>query len=391
MRDYLKSRHPELWRWFQSTEAQANYGEAVQLELLKTTYRMEEEGHPEHYQRVREALERLELDIPVTLYQAQNAGLDSAALYFTPGHGHVVFVGRVLEFLTPDELRALVGHELAHFKLWTVEGGEFLIADQVMSAMANEPRATPSHHESARLMQLYNEVYADRGAALVSGEDRAATSMLLKIVTGLETVDPESYLRQAEDVFSRKAQAAEGWTHPEPYIRARALALWSNEQAEPDAEAEVARMIEGGQRFDELDLLGQRELEGATQRLIAYHLRWRWLKTERIMAHAGMFFPAGLPDGRSELDAIRADWTGGDDKLHDYACFLLLDFAVVDPELEENALAASFTTAEELELGDRLEALVRKELKLLKRDTTRVREKAAEMVQAATREEADDE
>ncbi|BDS07075.1 hypothetical protein NT6N_21150 [Oceaniferula spumae] len=381
MCDFLKSRHRELWDWFASTEAQSDYAEAVQFELLKTTYRMDREKHENLYRLVDEALQLLELDVPVTLYQAQETGRTSAALYFTPGHGHLVFVGGILKLLDQDEQRALVGHELAHFKLWTISNSDFLVTDRLLQTLANEPRATPGHLESARLWQLYTEVYADRGAAQMASEGHAAVSLLVKVSTGLEDVDAESYLKQAEDIFAKGPVKAEGFTHPETYIRARAISLWSAE--EDDCEASIEEMIEGSTGFDELDLLDQERMTDITQRMVNYLLRHDWIRTGRIKTHANYFFPKGMEPAVVTSEQILTDWQGADEKARDYGCYLLLDFGWADRDLEEYAMAASFLTAEELGWADRLEELARKELKLLKRDTARIRANAEKMVKQA--------
>ena len=384
MCDFLQSKHRELWDWFASTESQADYAEAVQLELLKTTYRMERPNHEALYALVDDALDSLHLDVPVTLYQAQDTTHNSAALYYTPGHGHLVFVGGVLKLLNEDEQRALVGHELAHFKLWTIHDGDFLVTDRLLNTLANEPRATPGHIESARLWQLYTEIYADRGAAQIANQDHSAISLLVKISTGMENVDAESYLTQAEDIFSKGSVKTEGITHPETFIRARAIASWC--RSEEDEEQSIVEMIEGSTGFDELDLLGQEYMIETTQRLIHYHLRRPWLQTGRIMNHANYFFPMGMTPTQIKTEQVLTDWESCNDKARDYGCYILLDFGWTDPELEENALAASFLTAEALGWADRLEELARKELKLLKRETTRIRTNAEKMVAQAEAE-----
>ena len=75
-------------------------------------------GHPDLYKSVMEVKARLQLDIPVTLYQAEHSLANNAALYFIPGEGHVVFSGPVLTLLNADELKSVLGHELAHYHLW---------------------------------------------------------------------------------------------------------------------------------------------------------------------------------------------------------------------------------------------------------------------------------
>src|SRR2546426_12292376 len=96
LRDYLKSEERELWAWFASAQAQANYTENLRMDLLKSTYRLDADAHADLYQAVAEAKSRLELDIPVTVYQAQNSPSPNATLYFIPGEGHIVLSGPVL-------------------------------------------------------------------------------------------------------------------------------------------------------------------------------------------------------------------------------------------------------------------------------------------------------
>jgi hypothetical protein len=39
LKNYLKSRERELWDWFASAEAKADYSENLRMGLLKSTYR----------------------------------------------------------------------------------------------------------------------------------------------------------------------------------------------------------------------------------------------------------------------------------------------------------------------------------------------------------------
>ena len=134
LRDYLKSRERELWDWFASAKAKENYTETLRLELLKATYRLDAESSPELYRHADEAKSALGLDIPVTLYQAQESSHLNAVLYFIQGEGQVVFSGPALNVLNPLELKTVIGHELAHYLLWQRDGGDFLIADRLVEA-----------------------------------------------------------------------------------------------------------------------------------------------------------------------------------------------------------------------------------------------------------------
>jgi hypothetical protein len=376
--DHLAAEQPELWGWFSAETHGAEQGEVVRLELLKSTYRLERDAHPALHAAAHEAAAALSLEAPLQLYQAHASGDLNASLAYLPGEIHVVLHGPVADKLSPLELRAVVGHELAHFLLldrWR----DFFVASKVLQAMANDPSAEPAHLTTARRFALYTEVYCDRGGHRASGDLAAAVSALVKIETGIAEASAESFLRQAEEIFAQGGRKTEGITHPESFVRARALSLWA---ASPEFAGPALRdMIEGPLALAELDLLGKRRVAARTRRLIATFLRPAWLQTEPLLAHGRLFFddlePADGPD-----PALAAE-LGGDEQLLDYWCFVLLDFAAGDRELEDAPLAAALLLAEELKLGDRFRKLAAKELGLKKKALEALEARAAATVRAA--------
>jgi hypothetical protein len=380
LRDYLKAHERELWSWFASARARADYTENLRMELLKSTYRLDAESHPELYQSVAEAKARLHLDIPVTLYQAQNSPQSNAALFFIPGEGHVVFSGPVLTLLNPAEIKSVLGHELAHYHLWQWEQGGFHIADRLIQAVAGDQRAAPSHEQTARLFQLYTEIFADRGSLCVTEDVHPVVAGLVKVQTGLGQVSASGYLKQAEEIFANGNIATEGGSHPELFIRARALALW-HEQAE-DAAAEIVKMIEGTVGLDNLDLISQQRQVNNTRRLLEQLLRPKWFQTPAVLGHAKLFFAdfqaAAGPDD-SHLGALKFS----DSKLREYLCYVLLDFVTADPELDDLPLAAALDLSRQLELDAQFEKLAAKELNLKVRDVRKLKDQATEMLAKA--------
>src|SRR5262245_28369701 len=222
LRDYLKLRERDLWNWFASAQAQADYTEHLRTELLKSTYRLDSQSHPALYQCVELARQRLQLQIPVTLYQAQNSPQANAALFFMPAEAHIVFSGPVLTLLNMEEVQSVIGHELAHYHLWCRDNGEYHIADRLLQAVAQDPRSARTHEQTARMFQLYTEIFADRGSLRVAGNLHSVIAGLVKIETGFSQVSAPAYLKQAEEVFARGVASTEGISHPESFIRARA-------------------------------------------------------------------------------------------------------------------------------------------------------------------------
>ncbi len=380
LRDYFKTHERELWDWFSSAQAQSNYTEALKLDLLKSTYRLEAQIHPDLYGAANEVKERLELTVPLTIYQSQESPRLNAMLYFVPGEIHVVLSGPLRSLLTPEEVKSVIGHELAHYVLWQQDAGEFFIVDRLVQAIACDPRADSSHVQSARWFRLYTEIYADRGSLLVTRDVNVVVSGLVKLLTGLQEVSAASYLRQAEEIFRKAKVKTEELSHPEAFIRARALALWAGDV--DDAPAEIGGMIEGCAALDDLDLVGRIRLTELTRRLLKEFLRPSWFQTTAVLGHARMFFvdftPARQPD-RSLLDELKF----ADPKLREYLCFLLLDFVIADPELDQMPLAAALLLARRLEIEASFEKIVLKELKIRPRDLARVKAEAEQMLAGA--------
>ncbi|HEX3624098.1 MAG TPA: M48 family metalloprotease [Verrucomicrobiae bacterium] len=393
LRDYLKSRERELWNWFASAKAKADYTDHLRLELLKSTYRLDAQGHPELYKALDEARASLGLDIPVTLYQAQHSPESNASLFFVPGEGHVVFAGPLLTLLNQDEIKSVIGHELAHYHLWERDNGEFFVADRLVQAVALDPRAAACHEQTARRYQLYTEIFADRGALCITGDIHPVVAGLVKTQTGLAQVSAAGYLKQAEEIFAQGNVATQGLSHPEAFIRARSLMLWQEKRDE--AATHINHMIEGAAALDDLDLIGQMRLTGLTRRLLEHLLRPRWFQTPAVLGHAKLYFDDFVEQSRAREQAadpsltvgspsdVPADLKFTDAKLREYFCYVLLDFAKVDPNLDDMPLTATLHLSQQLELDAQFEKLAAKELGLKIRDMKKLKEHAAETLAKA--------
>jgi Zn-dependent protease with chaperone function len=223
--NYLKTEEPGLWQWFASTRKRAEDAEAVRLDLLKSTYRLEPQARPKLHEMVGEVRDRMRLTCSVTLYQAQTGSALNAALAYLPGEAHVILAGPLASVLAENEVRAVLAHELAHFLLLENGQGDNLIAADLLRALSADPTAGAAASESARLRNLWTEIYADRWACHVSDDFTATIAALIKIETGLSDVSAESYLRQADEIFTKSNVKADHLSHPETFIRARALRL----------------------------------------------------------------------------------------------------------------------------------------------------------------------
>ena len=374
----LRTNEPEVWKWISSAEARDEYADQVRGELLKETYRLDAEAHSEVHQCCAAAAQRLGIDIPITLYQRGDVTMN-AALYFVPGEAHVVFSGPLLERLRGAELEAVIGHELSHYLLWELDGGVYHTADRILSAVAQDRRSSAGQLQTARLFRLYTEIFADRGGAVACNALLPAVNALVKTQTGLTEVSGAHYLKQAEEICAPGKLKAAGDSHPEIYVRARALRLWC--EGDADADGWLVDALQGPPAFDQLDLLGQQQLTSLTRRVLARILQPKCLRSEIMLGHAKKFFPdfecSAAPD--SELDAEVAAATG----MHDFIAYLLMDFAVADPDLDNIPLAANLELAKSLGLTATFERIAQKELSMPKRQFNKLKQDAAALLAKA--------
>ncbi|MBS1662318.1 MAG: M48 family metalloprotease [Bacteroidetes bacterium] len=363
VRDYFKQQ-TSTWEFFAAARTREEQLIAFKTDLLKNTYQFRREAKSDRglYEKVDLARDRLGLgDLPVTVYQAPlagNADLNASIVYIHK-EAHIVFSGPILERLSETELLAVIAHELTHVRLYTLLDGDLEVADRIITAIANNYDSEPPYYETARLFKLYTEIYCDRGAYTVTGEAGPVIASLLKISTGLAEVNVESYTTQAEAIFSAEPGTQSAMpTHPENYIRARALKLWEEPQ-------EIAKMIEGQMELDRLDLFSQRELNELTRLFLQEYLRPKWFQSTLIIGLAKQYFstfaPAGEADGGPGLAAAIG---GAHPSIRDYFSYVLLDFVLADPSLEEMPAGRAFELAGELQLTAAFDPIYKKELQL---------------------------
>lgn len=341
---YLRRAEPRVWAWAASLEVQQRHADELRNELLLKTYRLSAQSHARVHELCAQSMRRLGIDAQATLYQGSDGAM-GASLWYLPGQAHIVLEGPVLERLDEAELSALLGHELAHYQLWSADGGDYLTAQRILDHCMADPQAAPSHSESARRYSLHTEIYADRGAALSAGSPIPAIAILVKVHTGLGRVDPAAYLQQAEELERGDARRSQGHSHPEAYLRAQAVERWW--RGADDIDAWLRRRLQGPLSLASADLLDQAELSALTRRFIARLLQAPGLDGEAARQQARAYFP----DWRDE-DAAAGDddFAAGrfDDSVRAYLHSVMLDFALVDPQQREAAVWEAARLAERM-------------------------------------------
>jgi Zn-dependent protease with chaperone function len=401
VRDFFH-RQTSTWEFFTAASTRDQQLIAFQTELLKNTYRFSRNSEPALFGKIDRVLEQLGLGtMPVMAYQAQypHPGNElNASIIYLRQEAHLVFSGPILQRLNEEELLALIAHELTHVRLYTLLNGDLEVADRIITSIANHrdseadyPGKGPSagtslapYVETARLFKLYTEIYCDRGAYTVLGDPAPVITMLLKLATGLVTVNADSYSQQAEAIFSAEPGTTSAMpTHPENFIRTRALRLW-HEQGEA-ATGAITRMIEGLPGLDRLDLFTQRELSDLTRQFLREYLRPGWIRSTLVTALERQYFPEGggkATDGEvggreaADRDAanrgvadcgvaqLQEAIAGLHPDIRTYFGYVLLDFALADPSLEDMPAGRAFEFAGEMQLSDVYDAICKKEWQL---------------------------
>ena len=382
--DYVKKEHADVWDWYSQQPVRSNSNDADWVGLLKTAYRLDRDSDAVLYRLADSVAEMMELQARVTLYQAQNSATLNASMYSVANEAHLVMDGPVLDTLDEAELRALMAHEFAHFELNNLQNGSYELLEQVLSAMIVDESGGPCHGRTLRCLRLYTELYCDRRAADVTGDMPACVRALIKMETGLRSVNASAYLRQADEVLTAGAVESDGDTHTEMYIRSKALELWSvNPHGIDDA---VKKFIEGPLRLSQLDLLQQRYLCELTANIVKTFLSSAWMQTELMLGHALKFgFDMQKPASQS-ADRLREALTECDEQIRSYFCYVLLDFGTCDPELYEAPLAAAFLLCDDMGLSAEFTQLCAKELKVGKRVLGRISRDATGIVATAEKE-----
>lgn len=367
MVEHLRENEPEIWHWAASQATREDQAAEMQTLLLRQTYRLDADTHPDLHEDCRAVLAKLAIEAPVTVYQAADGSMN-AALCFVPGEVHLVLYGPVLEKLSRPERIALLGHELAHYKLWSIDGGAYHVATTILDHALAYPGAALSHSETARVYRLHTELYADRGGAVAADAPGPAIATLVKTMTGLLTVDAESYLRQAAELDGQNL-ASQGDTHPEIFLRAQALDQWWRGDA--GLAAWLDKRIRGPLAIEALDLPRQHEMTALTRTFLARLASDPAAEGEAVIAQLKRYFPDwGSSENPANDEALSPDRL--DASSRDYLVALSFDLAMADPESRDAMLLAGARLAQVYGGLDAFRAALKRDLKMNKRESDKL-------------------
>ncbi len=184
------------------------------------------------------------LDIePPQLYVQQNPVPNAYTFAMRGKKPFIMLHTSLVEMLTPEEIQAVIAHELGHLKC---EHGVYLTMANLMVLAANLLPAwgtVIAQSLQEQMMQWVRcaEFSCDRAALLATQDPKIIMSVLMKLAGGSPILAPqlnlEAFIEQAKAYDTaisddlgetlRMLQNAQ-LTHPVPVIRAREIERWSS-------------------------------------------------------------------------------------------------------------------------------------------------------------------
>lgn len=211
------------------------------LENISASVLVGEKQLPHLHKLLLEACRILDLE-PPQLYVRQHSVPNAYTFAMRGKQPFIVVHTALIDLLTPEEIQAVIGHELGHLKCdhsvyLTLANLLALAASQLPFGELIVPNVQSQIMEWVRCA----EFTCDRAALLVVQEARTVASLLMKLSGGSPTLAPQlnldAFLEQARaydaaiesdlgDVI--KQMRSQSLTHPLPVLRAREIERWAS-------------------------------------------------------------------------------------------------------------------------------------------------------------------
>ncbi|MFM6195128.1 MAG: M48 family metallopeptidase [Planktothrix sp.] len=212
------------------------------LENIASSILVSDQQLPHLHQLLLDACQTLDLE-PPQLYIRQHPVPNAYTFAMRGKQAFIVVHTSLIELLTPEEIQAVIAHELGHLKC---EHGVYLTLANLVVLAAN--LLSPwgkilTQGLQTQLMEWVRcaEFSCDRAALLAIQEPRVVMSVLMKLSGGSPSLAPhlnlDAFVAQARtyDQISstelgellKQTQTAQ-LTHPLPVLRAREIDRWSS-------------------------------------------------------------------------------------------------------------------------------------------------------------------
>ncbi len=214
------------------------------LENLASSVQVGEAQLPHLHQLLVDACQTLDLE-PPQLYVRQHPVVNAYTFAMRGRQPFIVLHTSLIELLTPQEVQAVIAHELGHLKC---EHGVYLTLANLIVLAAGQLSPWGSLIVQGLQAQILEwlrcaEFTCDRAALLATQDPTVVVSVLMKLAGGSPSLAPklnvDAFLAQArayDDISTnqlgellKQAQTAQ-LTHPVPVLRAREIDRWASSQ-----------------------------------------------------------------------------------------------------------------------------------------------------------------
>ena len=214
------------------------------IENIASSVLVGEQQLPQFHQLLLTACQNLELE-PPQLYVRQHPVPNAYTFAMRGKQPFIVLHTSLIELLTPEEIQAVIAHELGHLKC---DHGVYLTLVNLMVLAAGQLPNFGGFIAQALQSQLLEwlrcaEFTCDRAALLATQDPKVVMSLLMKLSGGSPTLasqlNLDAFIAQARayDEISNtqlgellKSAQASQLTHPVPVLRAREIDRWASSQ-----------------------------------------------------------------------------------------------------------------------------------------------------------------
>ncbi|MBV9388557.1 MAG: M48 family metallopeptidase [Chroococcidiopsidaceae cyanobacterium CP_BM_ER_R8_30] len=214
------------------------------IENIASSVLVGEQQLPQFHQLLLAACKNLDLE-PPQLYVRQHPVPNAYTFAMRGKQPFIVLHTSLIELLTPEEIQAVIAHELGHLKC---DHGVYLTLVNLMVLAAGQLPNFGGFIAQALQSQLLEwvrcaEFTCDRAALLATQDPKVVMSLLMKLSGGSPTLasqlNLDAFIAQARayDEISNtqlgellKSAQASQLTHPVPVLRAREIDRWASSQ-----------------------------------------------------------------------------------------------------------------------------------------------------------------
>ena len=214
------------------------------LNNIAASVQVGEQQLPHIHKLLVEACQILDIE-PPQLYVHQHPIPNAYTFAMRGKQPFVVLHTSLIDLLTPEEIQAVIAHELGHLKC---DHGVYLTLANIMVLAAGQIPSWGGAIAQGLQAQMLEwvrcaEFTCDRAALLAIQDPKIIISLLMKLAGGSPTLAPQlnvdAFLAQAlayDDISNtqlgellKSAQTAQ-LTHPVPVLRAREIDRWASSQ-----------------------------------------------------------------------------------------------------------------------------------------------------------------